>query len=112
MGYQILNTGSQAWINVTITCSGRPVVVAYTGVYANLASGANRFVYFNARMDGANIGIGTSAFAELQGNNGETMGETILVTPSAGSRTFSFVASANANISCGIYTASLVVFEI
>ena len=112
MGYQIINTGEQAWINISLTCSGRPVVVAYTGVYANLASGANRLVYFKARMDGSNIGIGTSAFAELQGNNGETMGETILLTPSAGSHTFSFVASASNNISVGIYVASLVVFEI
>jgi hypothetical protein len=86
--------------------------VSYSYQYANLNSGSNRTVGARAKMDGTIIGIQTSAFSELIGGAGESISEGILVTPSSGSRTFTFEAFASAGSSCGIYAASLQVFEI
>jgi hypothetical protein len=99
-------------ISVTLTCSGGPVIVTYNASYQNSASGANRTSSFRARQDNTPIGIGaTSVWVELTGAN-EFVSETMLVTPAAGSRTFTFHAQASINSACTLLAASLQVYEI
>jgi hypothetical protein len=115
MGYQLLTTTYQSYITVSMTCTGRPVVVAFSAIHANMNSGANRDVSLRAQLDGVTVGyeLGGLFSVLLSGAAAATSdGATFIVTPSAGTRSFTFQARANANSSCAAYAAQLSVFEV
>jgi hypothetical protein len=112
-GSLILGTDlNTARLTVTLTCSGSPVVVAYNARYWNANSGGNRIASFIARLDGTDIGVGAiDQWVELTGSN-EFISEVILVTPTAGLRTFTFHTAANIGSAVVIQSSSLIVYEI
>lgn len=115
MGYQLLTTTYQSYITVSMTCTGRPVVVAFSAIHANMNSGANREVSLRAQLDGVTVGyeLGGLFSVLLSGAAAATSdGATFIITPSAGTRSFTFQARANNNSSCAVYAGQLSVFEI
>jgi hypothetical protein len=114
MGFQLLTTTYQNYMTISMTCSGRPVVVSFDATHENLNSGANRAVYLQSMMDGVRVGneIGVFSLWLSGGSASSRDGGTFIVTPSPGVRSFTFQASASANSSCSISAAQLAIFEI
>jgi hypothetical protein len=107
----ILSTSWTTHITLTITCSGRPVFVNWNAFYWNGNSGAMRSVGFRAQLDGVTIGISPSGI-NIPNPETDFKSEGILVTPTAGSRTFTFQGICGTASACILNSASLVVYEI
>lgn len=108
----VIATSYTNYITIVLTCSGRPVSVSWNAWWNNAASGANRTVGFRAALDGTIIGTNPAQiFAPLTGSF-EQNSESILVTPAAGSRTFTFQAQCSTASACVIQAATLNVFEV
>jgi len=107
----ILTVSWTTYITVTITCSGRPVFVSWNALYTNANSGAMRTVGFRAQLDGVSIGLSPSAI-NIPNLEVDFKSEGILVTPTAGSRTFTFQSICNTASACVLNSASLTIYEI
>lgn len=111
----IMGTGYTTYVTVTVTATGRPLLVNMSGTYSNANSGANRVVDFRVQMDGVTIGEElTSLHSPLVSGTGSptTAADNFLVTPAAGSRTFTLQAKASNVSSVGLVRASLAVTQI
>jgi hypothetical protein len=107
----ILSNSWTTHITVTMTCSGRPVFVKWNASYINANSGAMRTVGFRAQLDGVTIGLSASSI-NIPNNENDLKSEGILVTPTAGSRTFTFQGICGTASACILNSASLIVYEI
>jgi microcystin-dependent protein len=108
----ILGTSYSTYVTVTITAIGRPVVVHMSAVYSNANSSANRTVDFRVQMGGVTLNEELTGLHSpwVSGNQSPlTTADTFLVTPAAGSRTFTLQARASNVSSVGLFRASLTV---
>jgi hypothetical protein len=111
----IMSTSYGTFVTVTITSNGRPTVINMSGTYTNANSGANRIVDFRVQMDGVTVGqelVGLYSPLVSGGGSPLTAADTFLITPTAGSRTFTLQAKANNVSSVGLNRASLTVYEL
>ena len=107
----ILSNSWTTHITVTMTCSGRPVFVKWNASYINANSGAMRTVGFRAQLDGVTIGLSASSI-NIPNNENDLKSEGVLVTPTAGSRSFTFQGICGTASACILNSASLIVYEI
>jgi hypothetical protein len=70
-----------------------------------------RTVGFRAQLDGVSIGLSPSAI-NIPNLEVDFKSEGILVTPTAGSRTFTFQSICNTASACVLNSASLTIYEI
>jgi hypothetical protein len=111
----ILTTSYATYVTVTITATGRPVVVNMSAVYSNANSSANRTVDFRVQMGGVTIGEELTGLYSPWVSGIQTplsTADNFLVTPASGSRTFTLQAKASNVSSVGLFRASLTVVEL
>lgn len=110
----LLTTSWATYASVTVTASARPVVVIVTGLYSNSNSGANRTLDFRTQMDGVTLGTemtGISAPLISGAQNPLCYSETHLVTPTAGSRTFTLQSKVPVAPTVTLQRATITVLE-
>jgi microcystin-dependent protein len=111
----VLPTTYTTYLTVTVTATGRPVLVNLSGTYSNGNSGSNRFLDFRLQMDGVTVGdelVGLFSPLHSGSSSPLTAADSFLVTPSVGSRTFTFQARAANASSVVLVRASLVVTQL
>jgi microcystin-dependent protein len=111
----ILGTSYTTYVTVTITATGRPVLINMSAVYSNANSSANRTVDFRVQMDGVTLNEELTGLHSpwVSGNQSPlTTADNFLVTPTAGSRTFTLQSRASNVSSIGLFRASLVVTQL
>ncbi|MGL4998044.1 MAG: phage tail protein [Cetobacterium sp.] len=109
-----LTTGYVTYVTTTITASARPVVVNLSATYANGNSGANRTADFRVQMDGVTVGEELTGLYSPYVASLSTpinVADTFVVTPTAGSRTFTLQAKASVGSAVTLNRASLAVSE-
>jgi hypothetical protein len=111
----VLPTTYTTYLTVTVAATGRPVLVNLSGTYSNGNSGSNRFLDFRLQMDGVTVGdelVGLFSPLHSGSTSPLTAADSFLVTPSVGSRTFTFQARAASASSVVLVRASLVVTQL
>ena len=111
----IIGTAYSTFVTTTITSTGRPTLVTMSGTYNNANSGANRTVDFRVQMDGVTLNEELTGLLSLWVSGTATpvtASDTFLVTPAAGSRSFTLQAKASNASSVGLVRASLTVVEL
>lgn len=111
----IIGTAYGTFVTVTVTTLNRPVMVSMSATYSNANSGANRTVDLRVQMDGTTLNEELTALYSPLNSGGSspiTAADTFIVTPSAGSHTFTLQAKASAASAVGMRRASLTVVEL
>jgi hypothetical protein len=110
--YAVMNPSYQTYVTVNLTCTGRPVVVNYSITYYDGSSGANRTVGVRAALDGTTIGVDNDFLSSPFGLAAFTSAHSFIVTPTAGSRSFTLQARAATASASIIQAVELVVYEL
>jgi hypothetical protein len=110
--YSVMNPAYQTYVTVNLTCTGRPVVVNYSITYYDGNSGGSRTVSVKAALDGTTIGVENGFLSSPFGLAAFTSAHSFLVTPAAGSRSFTLQAAAGTASATIIQAVELVVYEL
>jgi hypothetical protein len=111
----LLTTTYENFVSFNLVCTGRPVLVNFSITFNNSNSGANRQVKVKANLDGTIIGHEITDLTALliSGSSSvATSAHSFIVTPSAGTRSFTLQVAASANSSCGLNRASMTAVEL
>jgi hypothetical protein len=111
----LLTTTYENFVSFNLACTGRPVLVNFSITFNNSNSGANRQVKVKANLDGTIIGHEITDLTALLISGSAsvaTSAHSFIVTPSAGTRSFTLQVAASANSSCGLNRASMTAVEL
>jgi hypothetical protein len=110
-----LTTTYASYITISLTTSTRPVYVFFSATGNNANSGAQQFFDVRAQVDGVTIGneMTENRLIWVSGASARfNTAHAFLLTPTAGTRSFTLQAKAGATGAVQLPFAQLVVFEI